>query len=78
MLCTMSIEVLALLAVLVAAVAGYLLFQRRRSHDTASTAAARERDNLDTVAGWPPEVTRLLSGGERPPMTRWSRLCRSA
>jgi hypothetical protein len=61
----MSIEILALLAVVVAAVVGYLLFQRRRSHDTANTAAARERDNLDTVAGWPPEVTRLLSGGER-------------
>jgi hypothetical protein len=61
----MSIEILALLAVLVVAVVGYLLLQRRRSQDTASIVAARERDNLDTVAGWPPEVTRLLSGGER-------------
>lgn len=61
----MSIEVLAFVAVLAVAVAGYLLFRRRRSRDTASIVAARERDNLDTVAGWPPEVTRLLSGGER-------------
>lgn len=61
----MAIEILALVAILVAATGGYLLFKRRRSVETANAEADRERDNLDTVTGWPPEVTRLLSGGER-------------
>jgi hypothetical protein len=61
----MSIEILLLIALLaVTAGAGYLLFQGyRRNADRE--AAKREFDDLDTVAGWPPEVTRLLSGGER-------------
>jgi Protein of unknown function (DUF2726) len=62
----MSIEILALLLlVAVAAVAGYLVFKKRRPAAAKADDANRERDDLDTVAGWPPEVTRLLSGAER-------------
>jgi len=61
----MSIEILALMAILAAVVAGYLLYKRRSSGDPADTQVKRERDDIDTVAAWPPEVTRLLSGGER-------------
>jgi len=53
------------MAIVAAAVAGYLLYKRRSSGDPADTQVKRERDDLDTVAAWPPEVTRLLSGGER-------------
>ncbi len=61
----MSIEILALLALLTAAVAGYIWFKKRSPGLAGDAGAKRERDDLDTVAGWPPEVTRLLSGGER-------------
>ena len=61
----MSIEILALSALLVAAVAGYLWFKKRSPAALGDAGAKRERDDLDTVAAWPPEVTRLLSGGER-------------
>jgi len=61
----MSIEILALVAVLAAAVAGYVLFKRRGNRGEAAALPDRERDDIDTVTGWPPEVTRLLSGGER-------------
>ena len=60
----MSIEILAIIAVLVAAIAGYWLLQRGK-RSAAARDAPRDRDNIDTVIGWPPEVTRLLSGGER-------------
>jgi len=60
----MSIEILAVLVLLVAVAGGYGLL-RRRSRPAAADESARERDSIDTVAGWPPEVTRLLSGGER-------------
>ena len=55
----MSIEILALLALLVAAVAGYLWFKKRSPAALGDAGAKRERDDLDTVAAWPPEVTRL-------------------
>ena len=61
----MSIEILLLPAVLVAAVVAYLLFQRRRRTGAAEGEADRSRDDLDTLAAWPPEVTRLLTGSER-------------
>lgn len=61
----MSIEILALLALLVAAAAGYLWYKKRGPALAGDAEAKRERDYLDTVAAWPPEVTRLLSGGER-------------
>jgi len=61
----MSLELLAFLVVLVTAACGYVLFKRRRRADPELAEAKREREDLDTVAAWPPEVTRLLSGGER-------------
>jgi hypothetical protein len=60
----MSIELLALVGLLIAAAVGYHLF-KKRGEAAADDEAKRERDGLDTVAAWPPEVTRLLSGGER-------------
>ena len=60
----MSIEIIVLLGLLVAAALGYSYFKKRRE-SAADDEAMHERDGLDTVAAWPPEVTRLLSGGER-------------
>jgi hypothetical protein len=61
----MSIEILALLVLLLAAAGAYLWYRKRRPAATQDDEAKRERDDLDTVQAWPPEVTRLLSGGER-------------
>lgn len=61
----MSLELLALLALIVAAVGGYVAFKARRPAAKEDADIKRERDDLDTVAAWPPEVTRLLTGGER-------------
>lgn len=58
--------ILALAAVVVAGV-GFALTRRGRTEKGGEAQAkrARERDNLDTVAAWPPEATRLLTAGER-------------
>jgi len=48
-----------------AAVGGFVLFDRRRQAKKGALDAKRERDKLDTVIGWPPEATRLLTSGER-------------
>jgi len=61
----MSIEILVVLALLIAAVAGYVFLRKNSPVAAADAVAVREREDLDTVAAWPPEVTRLLSGGER-------------
>ena len=62
----MSIELLLLILVLpVVAVGGYLLFQRGRKPGAGDSEAKRSRDDLDTLAAWPPEVTRLLTSSER-------------
>lgn len=63
----MSTELLLLIALAVAVVAGlgYLQMRRRRVAQAGTAQAKRERDSLDTVASWPPEVTRLLTAGER-------------
>lgn len=65
----MSIELLWLvaLAMLVVGIGVYLQIQRHRTlqNGDAKAKRERERDNLDTVAAWPPEVTRLLTAGER-------------
>jgi len=61
----MSVELLALLVLIVAAVGGYIAFKARRPSTKEDADLKRERDDLDTVAAWPPEVTRLLTGGER-------------
>jgi hypothetical protein len=61
----MPIEILIILALLIAAVAGYMFLRKSGPVAAADAVAVREREDLDTVAAWPPEVTRLLSGGER-------------
>ena len=62
----MSIELLALILLLaVASVGAYLLLQRGRKSGAGDSDAKRSRDDLDTLAAWPPEVTRLLTGSER-------------
>lgn len=61
----MSIEILAIVVVLLAAAIGFWLFKRRGQSAAVEADGARERDSIDTLIGWPPEVTRLLSGGER-------------
>lgn len=61
----MSLESLALLGLLLAAVIGFFVYRKRQPAGVADAEDKRERDDLDTVAAWPPEVTRLLSGGER-------------
>ena len=55
----------AALFVLVMGVGAYLRLRRQRTLQNGEAKAKRERDNLDTVAAWPPEVTRLLTAGER-------------
>jgi hypothetical protein len=60
----LDIEVVIVFAVIAAAV-GYWLWRRRAPSAASKADDSRERDNIDTVIGWPPEVTRLLSGGER-------------
>jgi hypothetical protein len=47
---------------------GFLYWRKRQSADAAEAAAGankRGREELDTVNAWPPEATRLLTGGER-------------
>lgn len=65
----MSNELLFLLALtaIVVAGGGFVLARRGRAAKAGEAQAKRERerDNLDTVAAWPPEVTRLLTAGER-------------
>jgi hypothetical protein len=61
----MLIEILASVGLILAVAVGYWLYKQRSAAEVVDTDAKRERDNLDTVAAWPPEVTRLLSGGER-------------
>ena len=61
----MSIEVLLLIVLVVLAIGGFLLFRKRWPQEGSEPEVKRERDDLDTVAAWPPEVTRLLTGGER-------------
>lgn len=65
----MTTDLLLLLALAAAVVAGvgFVLTRRGRTEKVGEAQAKRERerDNLDTVASWPPEVTRLLTAGER-------------
>lgn len=61
----MTIEYLLLVALLLAVGVGFMLHRRGRQARSAEDEAKRARDDLDTVAAWPPEVTRLLTGGER-------------
>jgi len=61
----MSIEILLLVALFLAVGVGFMLHQRGKHAKSSEDEAKRARDELDTVAAWPPEVTRLLTGGER-------------
>ena len=61
----MSIEILLLVALFLALGVGFMLMSRGKSVRSEQDESKRARDDLDTVAGWPPEVTRLLTGGER-------------
>ena len=61
----MSLEVALLVCVVaLAAVIGVMLMRTKRAKE-ADEGAKRARDDMDTVASWPPEATRLLTGGER-------------
>lgn len=47
---------------------GFLYWRKRKSANSAQEAAGaskRGREELDMVNAWPPEATRLLTGGER-------------
>lgn len=61
----MLLDVILLIAVVALGGTVVVLVQRKRSTDAATAADARSREALDTVTGWPPEATRLLTGGER-------------
>ncbi len=61
----MVADILLWLALAGVAVAVFVLFDRRRLAKKGALDAKREHDKLDTVAGWPPEATRLLTSGER-------------
>jgi hypothetical protein len=58
-------EILLWLLLAGVAVGGFVLFDKRRQAKKGEIEAKRARDNLDTVTGWPPEATRLLTSGER-------------
>jgi hypothetical protein len=63
----MSFEILLIIGVVaLAGVVAFLLFRGRKQRDAeALDERNRAADDLDTVASWPPEVTRLLTSGER-------------
>lgn len=63
----MSLDVLLLagVAALIGVVAYLVLKGRRQRVDPEDGADRRSREDIDTVAAWPPEVTRLLTSGER-------------
>ena len=61
----MSIEILLLVALFLALGVGFVLMSQGKRARLQDDEAKRARDDLDTVTGWAPEVTRLLTGGER-------------
>lgn len=63
----MSLDVLLLagVAVLVGLVAYLILRGRQQRTDPDAAVGRRAREDVDTLAAWPPEVTRLLTSGER-------------
>ena len=65
---TLSLELLVLIGVLLLGAVVALLVQRNRKVAVADPDAgkrSRGADDIDTVIAWPPEVTRLLTAGER-------------
>jgi len=61
----MSLEIWLLIGALLLLAGSAYWFLRGRQRVLPSAADQRARDELDTVAGWPPEATRLLTSGER-------------
>lgn len=61
----MLLDIVLLIAVVALGGTVVMLVRRKRAADASAAADARSREALDTVAGWPPEATRLLTGGER-------------
>jgi Protein of unknown function (DUF2726) len=65
----MSLEMMLLAGVALLAIAVLMLWQRRRAGVADALEGARRgsrvAEDIDTVAAWPPEVTRLLTSGER-------------
>jgi hypothetical protein len=61
----MSFEVILIVTLAVLAATGVFVYLRGRRRSGGDELAQRERENLDTVAAWPPEATRLLTGSER-------------
>jgi hypothetical protein len=64
----MSLEALLLIGVVVLGIAVVALLMRRRAAAADELPAGRRGsaiEDIDTVAAWPPEVTRLLTAGER-------------
>lgn len=64
----MSLDVLLLIGV--AALIGVVVYlvarsRQQRAEPDAALGGKRGREEVDTLAAWPPEVTRLLTGGER-------------
>jgi len=63
----MSLELVLVVGVLLLGVAVMLLLRKRNVavEDPEAGKRGRTADDIDTVTAWPPEVTRLLTGGER-------------
>jgi hypothetical protein len=63
----LSLELLVLIGVLLLGAVVVLLWQRNRKVAVADPDAGKRgrSDDIDTVIAWPPEVTRLLTAGER-------------
>jgi hypothetical protein len=62
----MSLELLLIVGIVVLlGVVVWLVRRGRTGAGAQGEVAKRSRDDVDTVIGWPPEVTRLLTSGER-------------
>jgi hypothetical protein len=63
----MSLELMLVVGVLLLAVVVLVQMQRRRAQAVDEPAPSRRGkvEDIDTVAAWPPEATRLLTAGER-------------
>jgi hypothetical protein len=63
----MSLELILVVGVVLLGIAVVVLLRKRTVAVEDPDAGKRNRnvDDIDTVLAWPPEVTRLLTGGER-------------
>lgn len=61
----MSLESILLFAVALLAAATAWLYLRSRRRVTDAGESGRDREDLDTIAAWPPEATRVLTSGGR-------------